>query len=154
MISPGTGPPSAGSGVRSANQLERNARRALRRHRLRPLSGFAGKLGVGGGGVARHVAEPGVPEQVVPVGVGGEPGDHRDAEPVQVIGELVPLGAIDAGIDRINPSSPRTTMELVQAPLPLCRTQTPSATCVSIGSLYSGAPGARRVPLRVPLAYG
>jgi len=30
-----------------------------------------------------------MPEQVVPVGMDGEPGDHRNAEPVQVIGELV-----------------------------------------------------------------
>jgi len=44
--------------------------RALRRHRLRPLSGLTGHLGGGGGGVARHVAEPGMPEQVVPVGMG------------------------------------------------------------------------------------
>jgi hypothetical protein len=32
--------------------------------------------------------------------MGGEPGDHRDAEPVYVIGELVQLGAMDAGIDQ------------------------------------------------------
>ena len=35
--------------------------------------------------------------------MGGEPGDHRDAEPVQVIGELVQLGAVDAGIDQDQP---------------------------------------------------
>jgi hypothetical protein len=28
------------------------------RHRLRPLSGLAGSVGTGGGGVARQVAEP------------------------------------------------------------------------------------------------
>ena len=82
------------------DQLERDARRALCRHRLRPLSGFTGSVGAGRGRVARHVAEPGVPEQVVPVGMGGEPGDHRNAEPVQVIGELVQLGTIDARIDQ------------------------------------------------------
>src|SRR5262245_15505900 len=38
------------------------------------------------------------------------------------------------GSIRISPSSPRTTMELVQTHS-LCRTQTPSATCFSIGSL-------------------
>jgi hypothetical protein len=67
------------------DQLERDARRALRRHRLRPLSGFTRSFGAGSGGVARHVAEPGMPEQVVPVWMGGEPGDHWNAEPVQVI---------------------------------------------------------------------
>ena len=60
-------------------------------------------LSAGGGGVARHVAEPVMPEQVVPVGMGGEPGDHRNAEPVHVIGELVQLGSIDAGIDQDQP---------------------------------------------------
>jgi hypothetical protein len=82
------------------HQLERDARRALRRHRLRPLPGFTGNLSGGSGRVARHVAEPGMPEQVVPVGMGGEPGDHRNAEPVQVIRELVQLGTLDAGIDQ------------------------------------------------------
>ena len=78
----------------------------LCRHRPRPLSGLTGNVGGGGGGVARHVAEPGMPEQVVPVGMGGEPGDHRNAEPVHVIGELVQLGAIDAGIDQDQPILP------------------------------------------------
>ena len=32
--------------------------------------------------------------------MGGEPGDHRNAEPAQVIGELVQIGTIDAGIDQ------------------------------------------------------
>jgi hypothetical protein len=40
--------------------------------------------------------------------MGGEPGDHRNAEPVhepvQVIGELVQLGTIDAGIDQDQPT--------------------------------------------------
>ena len=88
------------------DQLQRDARRALRRHRLRPLSGFTGSVSAGGGGVARHVAEPGMPEQVVPVGMGGEPGDHRNAEPVQVIGELVQIRTIDAGIDQDQPTLP------------------------------------------------
>ena len=38
--------------------------------------------------------------------MGGEPGDHRKAEPVQVIGELVQIGAIDAGIDQDQPTLP------------------------------------------------
>jgi hypothetical protein len=59
--------------------------------------------------------------------MGGEPGDHRNAEPVHVIGELVQLGTVDAGIDQDQPIVPRTTMELVQTHS-LCRTQTPSAT--------------------------
>ena len=58
------------------DQLEGDARGALRRHRLRSLSGFTRSVGAGGGGVARHVAEPGMPEQVVPVGMGGEPGNR------------------------------------------------------------------------------
>ena len=32
--------------------------------------------------------------------MGGEPGDHRDAEPVHIIGELVQLRPVDAGIDK------------------------------------------------------
>ena len=40
------------------DQLEWDARRALRRHLLRPLSGFTGNVRAGGGGVPRHVAEP------------------------------------------------------------------------------------------------
>ena len=48
------------------------------------------------------------------MGMGGEPGNHRQAEPVQVIGELVQIGTVDAGINQvINPSSPRTTMALL-----------------------------------------
>jgi RNA polymerase sigma-70 factor (sigma-E family) len=81
-------------------QLERDTRRALRRHPLPPLPGFTGRLSTGGSGVTRHVAEPGMPQQVIPVGMGGEPGDHRNAEPVHVIGELVQLRTIDAGIDQ------------------------------------------------------
>lgn len=46
-----------------------------------------------------------MPEQVVPVGMGGE-SRHRDAELVQVIGELVQLGAVDAGIDQDQPILP------------------------------------------------
>jgi hypothetical protein len=109
------------------DQLKRNARRALRRHSLRPLSGFTGGVGAGGGGVARRVAESGMPEQVVPVGMGGEPGDHRETEPVQVIGELVRSEPSMPGSTRINPPSPRTAMALLQTHA-LCRTQTPSAT--------------------------
>ncbi len=40
------------------------------------------------------------------MGIGGEPGDHRNAEPVQVIGKLVQLGTIDAGIDQDQPMLP------------------------------------------------
>ncbi len=110
---------SAVSGKRGdePDQLERDARRALRRQPLRPLSGFTGSVGAGGGGVARHAAEPGMPEQVVPVGMGGEPGDHRDAEPVQVIGELVEIGAIDAGIDQDQPTFPARRDDIAKDPL-------------------------------------
>ena|GEM_PF-2403831 len=88
------------------DQLERDVRCAFRRHRLRPLSGFTGSVRGGSGGVARDVAEPGMPEQVVPVGMGGEPGDYRNAESPQVIGELVQLGTIDARIDQDQPILP------------------------------------------------
>src|ERR1700733_8045818 len=97
MISPGTGPPSSGSGVTSPKSS---------RGMSDALSRFTGSAGAGSGGVARHVAEPGMPEQVVPVGMGGEPGEHRNAEPVQVIGELVQLRTIDAGIDQNQPILP------------------------------------------------
>jgi ribosomal protein S18 acetylase RimI-like enzyme len=89
-----------------ADQLERDARRALRRHRLRALSGFTGSAGAASGGVARHVAEPSMPEKVVPVGMGGEPGEDRNVEPVEVIRELVELGTVDAGIDQDQPILP------------------------------------------------
>jgi hypothetical protein len=34
------------------------------------------------------------------MGMGGEPGDPKKAEWVQVLGELVQIGTIDPGIDR------------------------------------------------------
>jgi hypothetical protein len=102
----GHGCPVRGQRGEEPDQVEGNARRALRRHRLRPLSGFTRSLGAVGGGVARHVAEPGMPEQVVPVGMGGEPGDHWNAEPAHVIGQLVKIGAVDAGIDQDQPTLP------------------------------------------------
>src|SRR3954454_6916785 len=58
------------------------------------------------------------------------------------------------GSIRINPSSPRTAMELVQTH-PLCRTQTPSATSVSM-ALWDHGVGvigrADRNPAREPVA--
>ncbi len=60
-------------------------------------------MGSGGGGVARYLPEPVVPEQVVPVGMGGEPGDHGHAELAHVVGQLIQLRAIDAGIDQDQP---------------------------------------------------
>jgi hypothetical protein len=60
-----------------------------------------------------------MPEQVVPVGVGGEPGDHRNAEPVQVIGELVQIGTIDAGIDQDQPILPAYRDGIAPDPLAL-----------------------------------
>ena len=100
-----------GHGVRrqrgdEPDELDRDARRALCRHLLRPLPGFTGSPGTGVGGVARHVAEPGMPQQMVPVGMGGEPGDHGKAEPVQVIGELVQIGTLDARVDQGQPGLP------------------------------------------------
>jgi hypothetical protein len=59
--------------------------------------------------------------------MGGKPGDHWNAEPVHVIGELVQIGTVDARIDQDHPPSPRATMALLQTHS-LCRTQTPSAT--------------------------
>ena len=38
--------------------------------------------------------------------MGGEPGDHRNAEPVHVVGELVQVGTVDAGIDQDQPGLP------------------------------------------------
>ena len=38
--------------------------------------------------------------------MGGEPGNHPKAEPIQVIGELVQIGTIDAGIDQDQPTLP------------------------------------------------
>ena len=119
MIVPGTGSTVRGHGSEQPDQLEGHARGALRRHRLRPLSGLARSPGVLVGGVARYVAEPGVPEQVVPVAVGGEPGDHRDAERLHVIGELVEIGTIDAGIDQDQPIVPAHRDGIAPHPLAL-----------------------------------
>ena len=95
--------PVRGKRGEESDQLERDAFGALRRHRLRPLAGFTGELGACGGGVARDVTEPGMPEQVVPVGMRGEARDHRKTEPVQVIGELGQVGPVDPGIDQDHP---------------------------------------------------
>jgi hypothetical protein len=43
---------------------------------------------------------------VVEVGMGGETGDHRDAEPVHLIGKLLQLGTVDAGVDQDQPVLP------------------------------------------------
>ena len=48
--------------------------------------------------------------------MGGEPGDHRNAEPVQVIGELVQIGTIDAGIDQDQPTLPAHRDGIAQDP--------------------------------------
>jgi hypothetical protein len=32
--------------------------------------------------------------------VSGEPGDHREAEPVHVVSEVGRLGTVDAGVDQ------------------------------------------------------
>ncbi len=86
------------------DQVERDVGPALlRRPRLLLLSGLTGNICGSGRRVARHVAEPGMPEQVVPVGMGGEPGDHRNVELVDVIGQLAQLGAGDARIDQDQP---------------------------------------------------
>ena len=58
MISPGTGPPSAGSGATSAIS-SRGCPTPLRRSLLLLLSCFTGNVSAGSCGVARHVAERG-----------------------------------------------------------------------------------------------
>lgn len=47
-----------------------------------------------------------MPEQVVPMGMGAEPGDYGNAEPVEFIGELAQLGTIDTRIDQDQPTVP------------------------------------------------
>jgi hypothetical protein len=59
--------------------------------------------------------------------MGRKPGDHWDAELVQVIGELVQIGTVDAGIDQDQPTLPAHREGIAQTHS-LCRTQTPSAT--------------------------
>jgi hypothetical protein len=49
----------------------------------------------------------------------GEPGDHRNAEPVQVIGELVQIRTIDARIDQDQPTLPAHRDGIAQDPLAL-----------------------------------
>jgi hypothetical protein len=56
---------------------------------------------------------------VVPVGMGGEPGDHRNAESVHVIGELVQIGTVDAGIDQDQPTIPAHHDGIAPDPLAL-----------------------------------
>ena len=53
----------------------------------------------GRGAEARCVAERGMPQHVVPVGMGGEGGDHRQPARLQVVGDAGELGSGDAGID-------------------------------------------------------
>ena len=60
-----------------------------------------------------------MPEQVVPVGMGGEPRDHRNADPVHVIGELVQIGTVDAGIDQDQPTLPAHHDGIAPDPLAL-----------------------------------
>jgi hypothetical protein len=86
--------------------------------------------------------------------MGGEPGDHRDAEPVHIIGELVRSGPSMPGSTRTNPSSPRTMVALLQTHS-LCRTQTPSATSFSIGSpCQVSTSDVRRDTLRIRFGTG
>jgi hypothetical protein len=59
--------------------------------------------------------------------MGTEPGDHRHAEPVQIIGGSFKSEPSMPGSTKINPSFPRTAMALLQTHA-LCRIQTPSAT--------------------------
>ena len=51
--------------------------------------------------------------------MGGEPGDHRNAEPVHVISELVQVGTIDAGIDEDQPTLPAHHDGIAPDPLAL-----------------------------------
>ena len=51
--------------------------------------------------------------------MGGEPGDHRKAKPVQVIGELVQIGTINAGIDQDQPTLPAHHDGIAPDPLAL-----------------------------------
>ena len=53
------------------------------------------------------------------MGMGGEPGDHRNAEPVQVIRELVQIGTIDTGIDQDQPTLPAHRDGIAPDPLAL-----------------------------------
>jgi hypothetical protein len=74
--------------------------------------------------------------------MGGEPGDHRKAETVQVIGELVRIGTIDAGIDQDQPTLPAHRDGMLQTHA-VWRTQTPSATWFSIDWLCQVPPPRR-----------
>ena len=51
--------------------------------------------------------------------MGGEPGDHRNAEPVHVIGEPVQIGTVDAGIDQDQPTLPAHHDGIAPDPLAL-----------------------------------
>jgi hypothetical protein len=51
--------------------------------------------------------------------MGGEPGDHRKAEPVHVIGELAQIGTTDAGIDQDQPTLPAHHDGIAPHPLAL-----------------------------------
>jgi len=51
--------------------------------------------------------------------MGGKPGDHRNAEPVYLIGELVQIRTIDAGIDQDQPTLPAHRDGIAPYPLAL-----------------------------------
>jgi hypothetical protein len=51
--------------------------------------------------------------------MGGEPGGHRNAEPVHIVGELAEIGTVDAGIDQDQPTLPAHHNRVTPNPLAL-----------------------------------
>src|SRR6185312_7325233 len=118
-------------------QLERDARRALRRHLLPPLPGFTGSVGPGGRGIAEHVAEARVPQLcwVEKPATTGRPSRSRSSASSFRSEPSMP------GSTRTSPPSPRIAMALLQTHA-LCRTQTPSATSFSMVFMVPSSPAA------------
>jgi hypothetical protein len=54
--------------------------------------------------------------------------EDASGQPGDLLGELVQVGSVDAGIDQGQPGLPCTTTGLLQTHS-LCRTRTPSVTC-------------------------
>jgi len=95
-------------------QFERDARSALDSHLLPLLPGFAGGLGAGEGGVARHVAKPGMPEEMVPVRMVENPAITGMPSPSRSSASWLRSEPSIPGSIRVNPCSPRTAMALLK----------------------------------------
>jgi hypothetical protein len=131
--------PPSGAHARAARASHRKATGGVQRSRVADRSRAAlpnpraVRRPTAGRHVARHVAEPGCQSRWSQWGWVENPATTGMPSPSTSSASWCSSAPVMPGSIRINPSSPRTAMELVQTHS-LCRTQTPSATSVSTGS--------------------